>query len=463
MAAGELALIILAAGEGTRMRSRLPKVLHPVCGRPILLHALRFGREVGAKRVVVVVGSGEEALREALAEQEVELVRQAEQLGTGHAALQARSILEEHAGPIVVMNGDHPLLRPHSLAGLLDTYRAESADLALLVADSPEPDAYGRIVRGADGRPERIVEALDASNEIRAIHEVNLGVYVADAELLFASLEQIDNTNQKGEFYLTDMVEQASSCGRRVASHAVEDWSEALGVNTRAELARAEACMRERIAQRWMREGVTLIDPGQTYIEADVEIGPDTVVAPGTMLRGATRIGAGCQIDAGCIVDDSALGDGVSLKPHCFVEQARIGNNCEVGPSAHLRPGTELSDEVRVGNFVEVKNSKLGRGTKADHLSYIGDADVGSGVTIGCGAITVNYDGIEKHRTTIGDGAFVGCNANLIAPVEVESEAYVAAGSTITKQVPGAALAVARARQRNIEGWRRRRFGSDDE
>ncbi len=221
--------------------------------------------------------------------------------------------------------------------------------------------------------------------------------------------------------------------------------------------------MRERIGLRWMREGVTLIDPAQTYIEADVEIGPDTVVAPGAMLRGATRIGAGCQIDAGCVVDDSTLGDGVSLKPHCFVEQAVIGNDCEVGPSAHLRPGSELDELVRVGNFVEVKNSRIGRGTKADHLSYIGDADVGSDVTIGCGAITVNYDGIAKHRTTIGDGAFVGCNANLIAPVEVESEAYVAAGSTITKRIPEGALAVARAHQRNIDGWRKRRFGSDDD
>ncbi len=463
MASGELALILLAAGEGTRMRSRLPKVLHPVCGRPILLHAVRLGREIGAKRIVVVVGRGEDQLRDALAGEEVELVRQERQLGTGHAALQAAELLGDHAGPILVTNGDHPLYRPQTFAALLDAYRAESADLALLTAHSPEPEGYGRVVRDSDGKPERIVEETEAQNEIRATSEVNLGAYVAEAELLFPSLAQIGNKNRKGEFYLTDLLELVAESGRRVASFAVEDWNEALGVNTRADLAKAEAAMRERIAERWLREGVTLIDPGGTYIEIDVEIGADTVISPGTMLRGATRVGSGCRIDAGSVIEDSTLGDGVWIKSHCSIEQSEIGNDCEVGPSAHLRPDSHLSDGVRIGNFVEIKNSRLGRGTKADHLSYIGDATVGSGVTIGCGAITVNYDGREKYRTTIGDGAFVGCNANLIAPVEVAAEAYVAAGSTITDQVPEGSLAVARARQRNIEGWRKRRFGSSQD
>ena len=462
MAGGELALIILAAGEGTRMRSRLPKVLHPVCGRPILLHAVRLGHEIGAKRIVVVVGSGEEQLREALEGEGVELVPQPEPLGTGHAALQTREALGEHAGPILVTNGDHPLYRPQTFSAFLDHHRAKSADLTLLVAESPEPAGYGRLERAPDGSPQRVVEEADASDEVLAIREVNLGAYVADAEFLFESLKQISTGNRQGELYLTDLVELATACGRRVESFAVEDWNEAQGVNTRADLARAEARMRQRIAERWLREGVTLIDPGQTYIEVDVEIGADTVIAPGAMLRGSTRVGPGCRIDAGTVVDDSTLGDGVWLKPHCFVEQAVIGSDCEVGPSAHLRPGTELDPEVRVGNFVEIKNSRIGRGTKAAHLSYIGDADVGSGGTIGCGAITGTYDGVAKHRTTIGDRAFVGCNANLIAPVEVAAEAYVAAGSTITTAVPSAALAVARARQRNIEGWRKRRFGTHE-
>ena len=463
MATGELALIILAAGEGTRMRSRLPKVLQPVCGRPILLHAVRLGREIGAKRTIVVVGSAEEQVREALAGEDVELVRQREQLGTAHAALQARAVLGDHPGPILVTNGDHPLYRPQTFSGLLDCYRAQSADLALLVADSPEPEGYGRVVRSSDGAPQRVVEEADASNEIRAIREVNLGAYVAEAELLFSLLAEIGNANRKGEFYLTDLVELAASYGRRVATFALDDWNEGLGVNTKVDLAKAESHMRRWIAERWMREGVTLLDPSQTYIEVDVEIGADTVIAPGAMLRGSTRIGNGCRIDAGSIIDDSTLGDEVWIKPHCSIEQSTLGNGCAVGPSAHLRPGSHLGEDVRVGNFVEVKNSHIGNGTKADHLSYIGDADVGSGVTIGCGAITVNYDGKSKNRTTIGDGAFVGCNANLIAPVEIEPEAYIAAGSTITKQVPAAALAVARVRQRNIEGWRKRRFGSDED
>jgi bifunctional UDP-N-acetylglucosamine pyrophosphorylase/glucosamine-1-phosphate N-acetyltransferase len=453
----DLALLILAAGKGTRMRSRLPKVLHPVCGRPILRHQILAAREAGAARVVVVVGEEGPAISAALADEGVEFVRQEQALGTAHAALQARAALAGHRGPVLVMYGDHPLYRAETFARLIERWRTTGADLVVHTARFPEPRGYGRVVRGPDGGIERIVEERDASAEVRAIHEINLGNYVARADFLFGALARVKNHNVKGEYYLTDVVELALEDGLRVETETIDDWEEALGINTRADLAKAEAAMRRRIAERWMLEGVTFVDPERSYVDADVELAMDVVLEPGCVLRGRTRVGAGSRIGAGAVVDDSTLGADTHVKPHCWIESSRLGERCVVGPSAHLRPGSELADEVRIGNYVEVKNARIGRGTKADHLSYIGDADVGAGVTFACGAVVVNYDGVAKHRTTIGDGAFVGCNANLIAPITVEAGAFVAAGSTITLPVPGGALAVARAKQRNVEGWMERR------
>jgi bifunctional UDP-N-acetylglucosamine pyrophosphorylase/glucosamine-1-phosphate N-acetyltransferase len=454
----ELAVVILAAGQGTRMRSRTPKVLHPVCGRPIVRWQIALARELGADRVVVVVGTGEDEVRSVLARDQVEVVRQREQLGTAHAALQAREALAGHTGPVLITYGDHALWRPATFAALLEAFRSRRADLALLTAELPDAAGYGRIVRGRDGEIVRIVEAKDATPEVLAIREGNMGVYVVSGPLLFPALASVKSDNAKREFYLTDLVEAFLSDGRRVTTSKCADWQESLGINDRLDLAETERLMRARINARWMREGVTFVDPERSYVEAEVEIGPDSVIEPGVQLRGRTRLGAGCRIAAGSVIDDSVLGDDCAIKPHCWLESATLGARCVIGPSAHLRPGARLADEVRIGNFVEVKNSSLGRGSKADHLSYVGDADVGAGVTLGCGAITVNYDGEKKTRTVIGDGAFVGCNSNLIAPVEVEANAYVAAGSTITTKVPAGALAVARERQRNIEGWRERRF-----
>jgi bifunctional UDP-N-acetylglucosamine pyrophosphorylase/glucosamine-1-phosphate N-acetyltransferase len=462
MARGDLALVLMAAGKGTRMRSRLPKVLHPVCGRPILMHALELGRELGATRRVVIVGSGEAEVRNALAGQDVEIVRQTDQLGTAHAALQARDALAGHDGPVLVMNGDHPLYRARTFTALVETWRGKKAGLALLVTDMPNPEGYGRVLRDAGGRVARVVEENECSDTMKRVREVNLGAYVADARTLFELLARVRNDNAKGEYYITDLVELALASGLTVETSASSDWLESIGINTRQELARAEALMRERIVDRLMLEGVTLRDPETTYVDVDVQIGTDTVLAAGVTLRGGTRIGSGCRIDPGVVIENSVIGDDVHVKPGCFFESARVGNGCEIGPNAHLRPGSDLRENVRVGNYVEIKNSVLGAGTKADHLSYIGDADVGAGVTIGCGAITVNYDGAKKTRTTIGDRAFIGCNSNLIAPLTIEPEAYVAAGSTITKSVPGGALAIARGQQRVIEGWRKKRFGDGD-
>ncbi len=459
----DLAVVLMAAGKGTRMKSSLPKVLHPVCGRPILSHAIRLGRELGAKRIVAVVGAGQDQVREALAGEDVEFVEQAEQLGTAHAALQARAALADHEGPVLVMNGDHPLYRPETFEALLQVFRQKKPDLALLTADFPDPTGYGRIVRGEDSAVSRVVEEADADEATRAIHEVNLGAYLATSEAMFEWLAKVGKDNAQGEYYLTDVIGLVAGERGTVETQKAADWLESLGVNSRVELAQAEKLMRARLAEHWMREGVTLIDPNTTWIDCDVEIGADTHIEPGVRIKAGTRIGSGCRIEAGNVIENSALADGVWLKPHCHLEESWVGPRCILGPSAHLRPNTRLEDNVRVGNFVEIKNSTLGRGTKADHLSYVGDADVGEGASFGCGSITVNYDGKNKNRTTVGDRAFVGCNSNLIAPVEIEPDAYVAAGSTVTKDVPAGALAVARGKQRNVEGWRAKRFAKDQE
>lgn len=460
----DVAVVVLAAGEGTRMRSEVPKVLHPICGRPILGYQLEIARALGAARCVVVVGgSSEPDVRAALTswDMDVEVVRQAQALGTAHAVLQARELLADWPGRVLITYGDHALYRASTFRRLLEIYGEREADLAFLTAILPDPARYGRVVRGADGGVERIVEERDASDEIRAISEANMGVYVAPGPRLFEALARVGNDNEKGEYYLTDVVDLVLGDGGRVVTHEVEDWHESLGVNDRVELAEAERLMRRRIAERWLREGVTIVDPDHCYIDAGVQIGRDALLEPGCALRGNTRIGADCRIGAGVVIDSSVLGADCYIKPHCWLEEATLGAHCTIGPSAHLRPDTRLADGVRIGNFVEVKNSVFGPGSKADHLAYVGDADVGAGVTIGCGAITVNYDGEKKSRTVIGDGAFVGCNANLIAPVTVAPRGYVAAGSTITNDVPEDALGVGRGRQRNIEGWRKRRFGGD--
>lgn len=455
------ALVVLAAGEGSRMRSRTPKLLHPVCGRSILRHVVRMGQELGAKPIVIVVGAAEAEFREELRDEPVEFVRQAEPLGTGHATLQARDALAGHAGPVLVMAGDHPLYRAETLRRLVDELGDD--ELRVATAEFPETPDFGRIVRGADGAIRAIVEHRDATAEQRAIREVGLSLYAARADFLFETLARVGKDNAQGEYYLTDIVTLGIEAGCAVGTSKLADWTETLGINSRVDLAEAERLMRRRINLHWMREGVSFEDPERSYVGADVTIGPDTVLAPGVSLRGRTSIGSGCRIGEQGVIEDSTLGDEVWLKPLCHVESSSLGNGCVVGPAAHLRPDCVLAESVRIGNFVEVKNSRIGRGTKADHLSYIGDADVGEGCTIACGAITVNYDGAKKSRTTIGDGAFVGCNANLIAPVVVEPRSYVAAGSTITKDVASGELAVGRARQRNIAGWFERRFGQGEE
>lgn len=433
----KLAVIVLAAGQGTRMRSRRAKILHELCGRPMLAHVLAAAEALDPERLIVVVGRDADEVRERF-KGRCDFVLQAEQRGTGHAVLQAEPKLADFDGEVLVLYADVPLLRPESLIAMRTQKEREAADLMILTAEAPT--IPGRILRDAVGRVERVVEMQDATPEELAIRERNTGVYLLDAQLLRSCLARLEDSNAQGELYLTDVVQLAVRDGKKVSAQLLADADECLGINTREELADAVAVLRRRINRRWMAEGVTLIDPECTYIDVDVEIGRDTVIEPGCLVTGDSRIGEGCRI-----------------KAYTTIESSRLDDEVELGPNAHLRPDVELGRGVKIGNFVEVKNSVIGAGTKAAHLTYIGDADVGEGVNFGCGSVVVNYDGIAKHRTTIGDDVFIGCNVNMLSPVVIQSHSFLAAGSTINREVPRHALAVARARQRNVEGWAERR------
>jgi bifunctional UDP-N-acetylglucosamine pyrophosphorylase/glucosamine-1-phosphate N-acetyltransferase len=436
-----LATLVLAAGKGTRMKSTRPKVLHELCGLPMLSYPVEAAEALAPQRLLAVVGHGAEPIRERFAGR-LEFVLQDQQRGTGHAVLQCREPLQGFAGDVLILYGDTPLLRSETLERMRAHKLASGADLVLLSAPVAVP---GIVIRDVSGSVVRIVEATDATPEQLQIEERNTGVYLLDADLLWKLMAQVDDANAQGELYLTDIVAIAVGEGRSVEALKLADPDEALGVNTRRELAVAGGRLRERILNRLMDGGVTIVDPANTYVDADVMIGVDTVIEPGCVISGPTRIG-----------------EGVRLRPHCTIESSEIGANVTIGPCAHIRPGCQIGDGSRIGNFVEVKNSVIGPGVKADHLSYIGDADVGAGASFGCGSIVVNYDGFAKHRTHVGERAFVGCNANLVAPVVIAADSFIAAGSTITKPVSEQALAVARAKQRNVEGWVTKRKRSKD-
>jgi bifunctional UDP-N-acetylglucosamine pyrophosphorylase/glucosamine-1-phosphate N-acetyltransferase len=436
-----LAVLILAAGQGTRMKSRRSKVLHEIAGRPMLGYPLALAEELGPDHLIVVIGRNADEV-EAAFRGRAEFVLQAEQRGTGHAVLTALPSLGDFEGDVLILYGDVPMLRAESLRRMRDRKDATGVPLAILTSPEPLP---GLVVRGPDGLVERVVEVTDATPEELQIREGNTGVYLVDARFLAKSLSQIDAGNEQGELYLTDVVGIARRAGEPVEAIQLDDADEAMGVNDRAQLAQAAAVQRRRNVQRLMAEGVSFTAPEASYVDTEAEIGRDTQIDPGVVITGATRIG-----------------ENVHVKAHCVIESSEIGDGAIVGPSAHLRPGTRLGRDVRIGNYVEVKNSNLGDGVKADHLAYLGDADVGPGSSFGCGAITVNYDWDKKHRTTVGAGVRIGCNANLVAPLELADGAYVAAGTTVTKGVPGDAIAVSTGRQRNLEGWgaRRRSLGA---
>ncbi|WP_018924726.1 bifunctional UDP-N-acetylglucosamine diphosphorylase/glucosamine-1-phosphate N-acetyltransferase GlmU [Salsuginibacillus kocurii] len=444
--------VILAAGQGTRMKSSLYKVLHPVVGKPMVEHVTDQVSQAGFAEIVTIIGHGAESVKEQLKDR-VSYVLQEEQLGTGHAVMQAQNKLAAKEGTTIVLCGDTPLISSETMEALVNHHEEQGAKATVLTAHADDPAGYGRVVREpSSGQVNRIVEHKDATEAERGIREINTGTYCFDNARLFEALEHVGNENVQGEYYLPDVIEIMQSAGEVVAAYQTPDFSETIGVNDRLALAEAEKAMRLRINRYWMKQGVTLIDPEHTYISSDAEIGPDSTLYPGVVVNGEVTIGSNCTIGAHTQITDSTIGNGTEIQ-QSVVSNSTIGNEVQIGPYAHIRPDSKLEDQTKVGNFVEVKKSTFGAGSKASHLSYIGDAEIGKDVNLGCGSITVNYDGSQKHRTTVEDGAFIGCNANLIAPVTVGAKAYVAAGSTITEDVPGESLSIARSRQTNKENY----------
>lgn len=446
-------LVVLAAGLGTRMKSALPKVLHPVAGLPLIEHVLRTADALSPSSITIVVGHAADTVRAALAGRGgIRFVLQQPQLGTGHALLQAEPALAGAAGTVILLSGDVPLLRPATLDALIRHHLGTGAAATLLTAVVDHPDGYGRIVRH-DGQISAVVEHKDATPEQREIREINSGIYAFSLAPLFDALRRIGSANAQGEYYLPDLVTIYRARGLGVETLVLEDPREILGVNSRKELAVVADIVRTERNDALMASGVTLVDPATTYIGADVVVEPDVTIHPNVHLEGRTRIGAGCEIQSSVRIVNSTIGGGALVGNFCVIVDSTIGAGARVGPFAHIRPETAVGDGAHVGSFVELKKTSLGRGSKANHLAYLGDATIGEGVNVGAGAITCNYDGTTKHRTTIEDGAFIGSDAQLIAPVRIGRGAYIAAGSSITEDVPDGALAVARGRQVNKDGW----------
>ena len=447
----ELVAVILAAGKGTRMRSKLPKVLHKVGGKSMLQHVIDAATVAGCDDKVVIIGHEAELVEKMVAGQG-KTALQAEQLGTGHAVMQAKEALAGFTGTAMILCGDTPLLDGEELKKFYEAHKASGAAATVLTAVMDNPFGYGRIVRDANGNVQGIVEQKDASEEQKLIKEINTGIYCLECPLMFDVLATLTCNNAQGEYYLTDVLEKLNAAGKKVGGVITEDSDMVMGINSRKQMAVAEKVMRERILDKLMDAGVTIMDPASTFIEASVKIGRDTIIYPYTWLEGNTVIGEDCEIGPNARFTDVEIGNGCNLH-FIYGHECKVMDNVTAGPYVHLRPNTVISNNVKIGNFVEVKNSNIGVGTKLPHLQYIGDSDIGANVNMGCGCITVNYDSKKKHRTVIGDNAFVGCNTNLVAPVTVEANTYIGAGSTITKDVPENALGIARAKQRNIEGW----------
>jgi bifunctional UDP-N-acetylglucosamine pyrophosphorylase/glucosamine-1-phosphate N-acetyltransferase len=444
----------MAAGKGTRMKSGVAKVLHTTSGMSLIEHVLRSVDQLGPASIVVVVGHMADQVSAGVLGSRPNVVTalQEPQLGTGHAVLQTEPHLGGKAGTMLLLSGDVPLMRPETLQALVDHHRTTGATATVLTAEFAQPDGYGRIVR-TDGAISAIVEHKDASPAQREIHEINSGIYAFDLEPLFPALRQIGSANAQGEYYLPDLVSIFRSQGRRVEALRVADPGEILGVNSRKELAETSAVLRDRKNDALMAAGVTILDPSTTWIQPDVIVRPDTILHPGVYLEGQTVIGSGCEIHSGVRIVDSTLGDRVVVNNFCVIRQSRIASAAQIGPFAQIRPDSDVGEGAHIGNFVELKKTKLGKGSKANHLAYLGDATIGDKVNIGAGTITCNYDGVNKNPTVIEDGAFIGSDSQLIAPVTIGRNAYVAAGSSITDDVPPESLAIARAKQTNKPGW----------
>lgn len=443
--------VILAAGKGTRMKSKLHKVLHPVCGKPMVQHVIDNIKKADVTEIVTIVGYGAEDVKAALQDQSL-FSMQSEQLGTAHAVQMAAEHLEGKQGTTIVICGDTPLISEETIAGFIAHHETTGAKATILSAKTNTPFGYGRIIRDTHGAVERIVEEKDASIEEKLVNEVSSGTFCFDNALLFELLGQVDNNNAQGEYYLPDVIKLLRQRNELVEAYITEDFSETLGINDRYNLSIAEQTLRLRINKQHMMNGVTIIDPLTTYIESDVVIGSDTVIEPNVMLKGDTQIGNDVIVTSGSTIADSKIADGVTVK-HSVIAESEVGEHTTIGPFAQLRPGSVLGMDVKIGNFVEIKKAKLDDEAKVSHLSYIGDAEIGTRTNVGCGAITVNYDGKNKFKTIVGKDAFIGCNSNLVAPVTIGDASFIAAGSTITDDVPEKSLALGRARQTTKDGY----------
>lgn len=433
-------VLILAAGKGERMRSKLPKVLHPLGGRPILSYVLETSRSLKPASITVVVGHGADEVKKAVKDPRIRWVLQRRQRGTADAVRAAWEKCGSFRGPLYILCGDVPLLKAETLAKMREAFEKSAPALTLLTATLRNPIGYGRVIRNGTGRVSRIVEEREATDEERAVREINTGIYLVQAEEILAALKRIGPSAVRKEYYLTDLVGELAGEGRPVEAVAVEDPEECLGINSREELAAAEGRLQQRIRERWMRRGVSLRDPDSIWIGPDVVFEPDVLVHRGAILEGACRVGRGAEV-----------------LPYSVIESSRIGRGARIGPFSHLRPGSVVGDGAHVGNFVELKKANLKKGAKANHLSYLGDTVVGERTNIGAGTITCNYDGFKKHRTVLGRDVFVGSDVQFVAPVKVGRGAWIGAGTTVTRNVPSGALAVSRVEQRNMRGWVRKK------
>ena len=455
----ELSAVILAAGAGTRMKSQKPKVLHAVCGKPLIDWVCDSVKQAGITNSIVVVGHKANEVMEYMGKT-VQFVLQEKQLGTGHAVMQARSVLENKKGHVIILNGDTPLITSDTIHKVIRYHLKNDNAVTIITTETEDPTGYGRIVRNHNNQVTKIVEHKDASAEEKQIKEINSGIYCFKIQDLLDSLCKMNNNNSQKEYYLTDTIEILIQEQAKVEAFKIQNSTELLGINNRIQLSQVEKIMQRRILWEHMQNGVTIIDPENTYIQSKVHIKCDTVIYPGCIIESGTQIGENCIIGPYSRIVNSIIGDYVEIQ-NSVIFDSHISSNTCIGPFAYLRPGSKIGSHVKIGDFVEIKNSTIGDGTKVSHLTYIGDAEVGKNVNMGCGSVIVNYDGKKKHKTIIGDNSFVGCNVNLVSPVIVNKGAYIAAGSTITEEVPEDSLAIARQRQTIKEGWVNKKFKFD--